>query len=597
MEQPRETLRSSLPVLLAALFPLVLAVVFTYVQPRPYPIFDVDQEPGYFFDALCFSRGIVPPISHDHPGIPASLLGAAVIRLGGFGLESIQPFLNVMYLLAGVLCAAALAGSQFLIGPRLSAGSKVFLLAMLLGFPPIITYTNYFGCEALIWAVAFTAICLLFRVIVQPDPPGSRELFALGILGGLGMALKFTFILALVPLALIPALRILEPAGRAWLPRAVDVLTYWSVLGGSFLLLCLPAINHIPGVLVSDLLLRKDAQVPLEVLVERTVRLLEVFRLSPMLLFACVLVVLSSAFLVAMTRRPERRLGMAKGPVLVAALVCPALFLYFLLTANPTHPDMGSALRNITPSYVAALLPVMLALHIAERRCPTMLARTTRFLLPAAAFGLAVVSLVSFVKFRASMIESSRERQARFAALLPILPQPVLVWESQASFAYGGPASFALWGNYRYGGNHFSEEITRLYPETGLLMVREICQWIHMCRNGEIRLYRFGNPLIDKLYHGTGTLRPGHGYHVALWNTWAQPPRDSAHARKTTATVLVQKTELERELALYAPVPQFEACLKDLAGPCTRSEVKVGGEDFLIYTVQPRPNTLAGPVK
>ncbi len=172
--------------------PLALFVLFTYIYPRPYYVFETDIEPDYYYNARLVLDG--QPTGLHHPGTLIYYLGALVLKMTGTELDHTQQFLNACYL---VVAAASIGGllifwRRLLQDMPLGIGALTLVLAM--AWPTWLNYSNYFGADSFTLAVGLPVSALLWRLFATPHHK-SWWLFALtGASLGLALSIKMTFV-------------------------------------------------------------------------------------------------------------------------------------------------------------------------------------------------------------------------------------------------------------------------------------------------------------------------------------------------------------------------------------------------------------------
>lgn len=140
------------------------------LRPRPFWIWQGDVEHTFFFSALQLAGGRLPTL--HHPGMPANLIGAAVVWLSGAGLPDMQRFLNATYV---VLILATVASLALVAAVMLPPRTPVWLGAALLVSPfahlAVVTHLWYWGAHSLILPFGLLALCGLW--VALPPAGGS----------------------------------------------------------------------------------------------------------------------------------------------------------------------------------------------------------------------------------------------------------------------------------------------------------------------------------------------------------------------------------------------------------------------------------------
>ena len=180
----------------------------TVVWRRPFWIFHFDPETIYFYSGLSLLRGRIPP-NIDNPGTPLQLISAAIAALTGATPLRYEQFLAVthtvglLFSLGGALAIfyGVMAGAS---PPLRIAAVWAYLIA-----PAALERLDVWSPELLYLPIG-AFVLALFRSWLQS--PSAGKAVALGMLVGLGMATKFTWLIwapALV-LAMLSAGRLLH---------------------------------------------------------------------------------------------------------------------------------------------------------------------------------------------------------------------------------------------------------------------------------------------------------------------------------------------------------------------------------------------------
>ena len=172
----------------------------SYLSPRPYYVqpHSTDIENDYVYN----SKKIIEtgtPYHILHPGTPVQYLGAGIMALVGTDIERTQTFLNVGYVVILITTIGSFAAFTKIALAKSSFPVALLSLGALMIWPPLLSYMNYWGSEAFLICIGLVATAMVWPSIDQNREPRAKENIILGILVGIGLAVKFTF----VPLALI----------------------------------------------------------------------------------------------------------------------------------------------------------------------------------------------------------------------------------------------------------------------------------------------------------------------------------------------------------------------------------------------------------
>jgi len=161
------------------------------IHPRPYWVLHYDPEVAYFYSSLRLARG-ERPLHVDHPGTPAQILGAVLIKVTGANdVFAIDRFRHAVYASTFVLNIVAVLVLLHTLLAELGPLLKIAAVWTYFAFPSALAYTTIWAPESLFFF--FGAIALMFgwRFFRRPSP-SAAILFGASI--GACVALKFTFL-------------------------------------------------------------------------------------------------------------------------------------------------------------------------------------------------------------------------------------------------------------------------------------------------------------------------------------------------------------------------------------------------------------------
>jgi hypothetical protein len=189
-----------LALLIVSLMLVAYSGYSTYLSPRPYYVqnLDFDIENDYVYNSkLILATGT--PDHVLHPGTPIQYLGAGIMAVVGTGIEKTQSFLNVGY----VITLLAIVGS-LTIFTKIALYKTPFPIAflalcVLVIWPPLLTFMNYWGGEVFVYCVGLVATAMIWPTIDKNRQLSVKENIVLGLVIGFGLAVK----ISLLPLALI----------------------------------------------------------------------------------------------------------------------------------------------------------------------------------------------------------------------------------------------------------------------------------------------------------------------------------------------------------------------------------------------------------
>ena len=249
--KPR-SLRSVLPIVLAAMAPILLAWAYkTFWNPRPLWAFYFDPETIYYHEGRRILQGILP-LNVDNPGTPLQLLSALLITLTNtFDPMEIRRFLVTGY----VVAAAAKVATAYVVVRTLFRDQPmgVQIIAIWTPFlaPHVLEYDTVWSPETFYFVAGGLTVAALARHLRVEE---MRTLAVAGAALGVAISLKLTF------LAWVPALVITAAVlGRRQLIRTVAVATAAITMG--FTLGVLPVLPKVPETASRFLTFAQSAQI------------------------------------------------------------------------------------------------------------------------------------------------------------------------------------------------------------------------------------------------------------------------------------------------------------------------------------------------
>ena len=180
----------------AAVLPLLLFVVHTFVLPHPYFIYGVDDSVFYFLGRAARSGSWLG--ASPHPAIPIAYAEALVLTATGEGISSAQTFVHLSHLLAAIATAGGMA---YFAAKLLRAKESVIVagaLVAVIAWPPFLSGADYLGPDAVIAAVGLPTLTTLWLALGRGGNERQRLMLVHGFLVSTCLATKLTFI----PLAL-----------------------------------------------------------------------------------------------------------------------------------------------------------------------------------------------------------------------------------------------------------------------------------------------------------------------------------------------------------------------------------------------------------
>jgi hypothetical protein len=493
LEDSRSRLNRAATLAVAATL-FLLFVYSVFLSPRPYFVTEIDIEQDYYYNARVISDGWTVASSH-HPGTPIYYLGALVLRVTGPSLDHTQRFFHWCYVLVALATAAALIAFRRVAAAGSSIGVAALASALIVVWPPFLTYSNRFGSDSFVVALGLPTLAFFWRALRGSGERHRRDLFFSGAGAGACLATKMSFVPVVGALLLASSLhsfRFLRAARERQEPRTPTWRERWMVLCAfpvglsvAYLVLTAPILLRLPDVWINTFR-RREAYPP-------TSEAFAALARSGWLLatcnpaFAAAILGIAAAWIALLLvarawrrRRPADALDRDavdsfSGHVLVAIMLCAFLYTLAasaLVTPAASNPgvwpqgaEAGIRLRNVSPS--ALVLPFLV---LDGERLVQRLRAGRRFrgqaLVWIASLSVLAWGFVSFGQARRAFVKNHLDRIA--ATREKIVPEDAAhgrtAFWTGASMDYLGDLSFHFWGNYRYARGLFDEELLRRYP-------------------------------------------------------------------------------------------------------------------------------------
>ena len=511
-------------VLIAAAFPFLLSAFFQFAAPRPLFISVADVEHDYVYHARLLRAGL-PLWSADHPGTPVYFLGAALMALSGTDLlPDTDRFLLLARLTAALLTTLALALALWWIRPAASTEAALLFAALALAWPSHLTYLDHFGPDAFALAGSVLIAAALWRYLHTPTRAWR---LGLAVLCGFMLAVKLSFVPLVGAAGLAVGVETWSEGRNRWRRLAAFV----GAAAGTFALATAP---QLPRMIHSFF---------------RALRR-EVFGGEPRVLSTALeawwsisapAVVVSGVVLTAavwiLWRRPETLSGVRRRGAAVFLLAGAGALVFLLVRARYHMADPGVGLRNLGPIAVVGSFAALVA-DAGFPRSRSVRLRTGIVVLAVVCAGYAAVR---YVEHRARFVRAEAARAAELGRALERHRPPgvrLAVWDGSPGAALG-PASFHLWGNYRYGREQFDAAVSAAFPDYTWLRFRELRRRLDAERG------------IDRQAEALARLGPLAG--VAAWMLSSPGPSPSRRLRPLFTDALPD----ERPIYLAAPTEEW----------------------------------------
>jgi hypothetical protein len=439
----------------------------------------------------------LPVHSTHHPGTPIYYLGSVLLRAVGTQVPMTQTFLNVAYLVTGVLTMVALWMFVRTLGSLYHWSVLFVALATAMVWPSFLLHLNYFGSDSFLVAFGLIPITLFWRSLHSLTPSGAL-LAATGLATGLCLATKLVFVPLAAALLVGTSLQVVRSVGvRRSFPA---LLVFPAATVGGFLLCVSPVIERSVAIVYGVLWHRSNvtggspgtwlqsAPETLRRVLVADAPLIAVTALSLIVL----LVSLAWGAARRAPRRPVRewpRWLSAAGPFDRVAggtflLLLGISFVLTLLTSvNVKQEHLGFQLRYTTPGALCIPFLLLFTGRVREDVAPIRpaLVRWRGRLATAGALLVAGYAVVAHVFERRRSIQSmaaaSQEGALDVIQRANTIPGGrVALWDGSPGVS--GEVSFHLWGNYRYASERFTPELLREFPGWTALRLRDACRSI-----------------------------------------------------------------------------------------------------------------------
>ncbi|HBT81626.1 hypothetical protein A2757_00425 [Candidatus Giovannonibacteria bacterium RIFCSPHIGHO2_01_FULL_48_47] len=465
-----EKLKVPALIFLAALYLAALFLYAAVLVPRPYYIQTTDLENDYYYNARLMYRDL-PSYFVQHPGTPLYYFLSKLMLLAGDDLADTQRFLDLGYLFLMLFNFSALLIFIWFILKHLDFGVSFFLLALVMSFPSFLTYQNYLGSDAVIVALGLPLASLIWILLSKEKKPVWFLVLG-GILFGFVIAIKYSFLLLIIPLWFSLLFSAFLNKNRAEL-RVIFSLPFLAL--GAFLVFVSPVLYRLPAIINSSLLRDNIASSGLRYfLVTLGSNIYTFLTVRPIFVFT--ILALIFIFLITLVdfimRRRNESAVLARSSFSFLGICALAYSLVSLgdISSNlAAGEELGVIVRNTAPALV--ILPFLAQITLSN--LPNLGSTKWRFFLAALGVLLLIESISGHVLYRNRLIQTSlaamEETEKELNALIP--DGKYAIWTTDSKYAYG-EASFHYWGNHRHALNAFDEELTQYFGEAGFFHFR-----------------------------------------------------------------------------------------------------------------------------
>jgi hypothetical protein len=593
------------PVCLAAVaLVAALSLILTFVLPRPFYVWENDFDNGHYYNARALFYGL-PIHNIEHPGTPVFLLERLLMTSRAAQPGHVQSFSNELYLVVGAAYCISIGFFCLVVLRRFSAGVAALVLSSLVAWPAFLMDLNYFCTESFILVGGLVALSAFWMILAAFPRPRTRLLVFAGAACGLCLAIKLSFVPFVIVLLLAVSVSVLRADTRVG-RKAFNLIVLWSMAVVAFSIAILPVFYRLDEILLNTIF-RGDVRIQGGVARAAGESAWALLRESPAFVVLLVVVVVTAAVVWIRQHKshasgqPSTRPGAvgfdkSAGLVFIGLLSCS--FVYVIACAAPQlhySYSVGNSLRNASP--LALVVPFGI-IYVAQLRLErrymvrTQTSHANRSLL-GVALAIACVSVTFHLVVRNRMIA---DRLARIVAAETRLGElqrqygVVAFWDKQLM----GPASFHFWGNYRYAGSYFDNELLAKFKGYTWLDLRDIQAARKAGPEQDTATTTSGNPPPEAL-HETGRplwrrlLRRCHQWWLAMKRRYPafpeQPIQLYAGGDQGLKVGLIAFTERSAETEIYQRLgwgePDLKARLESSLGPLKLWKESIGGVEWV----------------
>lgn len=560
-------------IFLAALYLAALFLYATVLVPRPYYIQTTDLENDYYYNARLMSRGL-PSYFVQHPGTPLYYFLSKLMLFTGNGLAQTQRFLNSGYFILLLLNFLALLVFIRLVLKHLDFGVSFFLLALVMSFPSFLTYQNYLGSDSVIVLFGLPLASLVWILLAKEKKP-IWLLVLCGILFGFIVAIKYSFLLLIIPLWFSLLVSAFLNKNRAEL-RVVFSLPFLAL--GAFLISVSPVLYRLPAIINSSLLRDNIASSGLSYFLTTLGN--NIYTLSAERpLFTFTVMALIFTFLITFAdfiiRRRDNNIVFSRSLLSffgIFALVYSLVSLGDIFSNLAAGEELGVIVRNTAPALI--ILPFLAQLTLSNLGDSTK----RRFFLAALGILILIESISGHVLYRNQLIETSlavmEETEKELKTFVPAGGK-YAIWTTDSKKAFG-PAAFHYWGNHRHALNSFDEELSQYFGEAGFFHFRTAAVLLAAKADYPLPEILQKHPRLSNLY---------------LWWRETFPPTYEptnnivTGENKNEPPVVIMFPESEREIPEGRDPELLRLIEKRFKVNVSKNKISIQGRDWIIITL------------
>lgn len=458
--------------------PLALGVFFTYISPRPYFLAgELDQEHFNYFTAKLLFNGY-PIATLVHPGLTTHFISLSLMSILSDSLDSIQQFFNAGYLFIALITTLSMAFFYFKVLRKFEIGIAAICMAIPISGPSYITFANLYSSESLFTFMGLVTITLfwLFVKTKHRDASYCKLIIMIAVSCGLCLATKHSMIFFVFAVMAGALLHILN-SDTKWSCKVIDGAVISLVSLATYFACFLPFLKDAPDLSSPEVGVSILSFEPFAYIQDKIANLTDYFPLFSYVTRVSILIALglllyaagnifSLSRISAVNNRHNFDFWAAAGAIAIGLV---GLFVQFSVPLTSHVYDWGHDFRYIAPSVFIVLLPLLCLGEIIGRRefrKLKLLVYGLNIIILLVSAGSVYKQISDYIVFRQANIQAQLEKSAAVTAILAESNAKdglIVFWDGSPGYAFG-PASFQIYGNYKYANNFFDQELNNKFP-------------------------------------------------------------------------------------------------------------------------------------
>jgi hypothetical protein len=575
------------------LLPVLAWAYLAFVDPRPFYIAEDDPEHITFYTARLIESGRKPFDLHM-PGLTTSYVAVASNALSGGRLDNPQALFSWLRFLSALFTGIVLYSVARFSFRTTPTGVWALALSPMVAWPSFLLFFDYFDPNSIQLPLGLLTLALFWGSLTTPRP-SLRRLGLCGVMLGVCLATKFTFVPLAVAMVCATAIHVALAKGHI-VRRSTPLIVLVAATGATFVAFAIPIIDEIPslflGLMFSEQTRPRSWEFHQWLTGWRTLSAIN----GPATLVILAAVAFFMVRLIVI--RPVAQENIATQAFLLLML----MGLAYTMAAAEDEGINGRGLRLAEPTALCVSFLIVYCFHIIRRH---------RNLAQSYAFQVALIALAVWVVVPA-LIQRSQERHAFVASHTAIvektgqrllsLKRPgtrVAVWDG-SSGSLLGEESFHFWGNYQYACDTFDEELLQMYPDYAFFRLREVPRIVLGERGVGAQADRGGSVHVP----GSALGWPGR-----LWRTVFQRTNDCRRSDEIVAgefsgvqvsLIAIPKAEAKVELEgrglTEVTEPELIALIERRFGPAVLRRESIAGVDWILIEVSERQSSTTAPL-